>query len=64
MVPTVTLRDLVAAVSEFAHSEAEVVATVAHMVNSGLVRLRGNFAGANIDLGLSKKAIGSSNATV
>ena len=43
--------DLVTAVSEFAHSDAEVVATVAHLVNSGAVRLCGNFKGARIELG-------------
>ena len=38
----VTLRDVVSAVSEFAHNEAEVVATVAHLVSSGQVRLEGS----------------------
>ncbi|HYC21376.1 MAG TPA: hypothetical protein VEI94_01675 [Candidatus Bathyarchaeia archaeon] len=50
MTPTVTLLDLVAAVADCAKSEAEVVATVAHLVNSGRVRLGGNFCGAQIDL--------------
>jgi hypothetical protein len=45
-----TLLDLVAAVSESAASEAEVVATVVHLVNSGIVRLCGNFRGARFDL--------------
>jgi hypothetical protein len=43
-----TLLDLVYSVSVFAKTEAEVVATVAHLVNSGRVRLCGNFAGAKI----------------
>jgi hypothetical protein len=34
MIPTVTLHDLVSVVSECADSEAEVVATVVHMVKS------------------------------
>ncbi|HZR84833.1 MAG TPA: hypothetical protein VFD92_27305 [Candidatus Binatia bacterium] len=47
---TVTLRELIAAVAEFAHSENEVIATVVHMVNSGRVRLRGDLAGAHIEV--------------
>jgi hypothetical protein len=43
-----TLLDLVYSVSLFATTEAEVVATVAHLVNSGRVQLCGNFAGAKI----------------
>ena len=46
---TVTLRELIAAVSEFAHSENEVIATVVHLVVSGRVRLRGHLSGAHID---------------
>jgi hypothetical protein len=45
-----TLLDLVKAVSEYASTDAEVVATVVHMVNSGMVQLRGNFRGARFDL--------------
>lgn len=40
MTLTVTLRDLVAAVSEFAHSDEEVVATVLHMLASRRVPSR------------------------
>ena len=40
-----TLLELVEAVSEFADNEAEVVATVVHMVNSGEVELCGTFRG-------------------
>jgi len=43
-----TLLDLVYSVGLFATTEAEVVATVAHLVNSGRVQLCGNFAGAKI----------------
>ena len=49
-IPKVTLLDLVQAVSDFSASDAETVATVAYLVNSGKVRLCGNFAGARIDL--------------
>jgi len=48
MALTVTLRELVTAVSDCAQSEDEVVATVVHMINSGQVRLRGNFTGAQV----------------
>ena len=46
-----TLLELVNAVSEFAETEAEVLATVVYLVNSGTVRLCGNFAGARFNLG-------------
>ena len=49
MALTVTLRELVTAVSDCAQSENEVVATVVHMINSGQVRLRGDWDGARID---------------
>ena len=45
-----TLLDLVTAVSDVANNEDEVIATVVHLVNSGAVRLCGNFRGARIDL--------------
>jgi len=50
MAPHVTMQDLVSAVSENAKSEAEVVATVVHMVNAGLVNLDGKLKGARFDL--------------
>ncbi len=40
-----TLLDLVQIVQRQARSEAEVVAVVIHLVNSGRVRLKGSFAG-------------------
>jgi len=46
MTRTVTLLDLVGAVSQFARTEAEVIATVVYLVNSGKVVLGGNFRGA------------------
>ena len=45
---TITLLDLVAAVADQAESEAEVIATVSHLINSGRVRLVGNFRGADV----------------
>ena len=45
MLVSITLLDLVEAVSEFADSDVEVVATVVHLVNSGMVELCGNFRG-------------------
>jgi hypothetical protein len=46
-----TLLDLVDAVADHARSDAEVIATVVYMVNSGAVRLCGNFKGARFPLG-------------
>ena len=45
-----TLSDLVAAVAEQARNEAELVATLVYMVNSGAVRLCGDLEGARFDL--------------
>jgi hypothetical protein len=50
MVRHVTMLDLVNAISEHAKSEAEVIATVVYLVNSGAVRLSGTFRGARFDL--------------
>ncbi len=49
--PEITLLDLVAAVAETATSDAEVVATVSELINSGKVRLIGNFRGADVRVG-------------
>ncbi|HZR71046.1 MAG TPA: hypothetical protein VFB01_18555 [Burkholderiales bacterium] len=46
MSPKVTMLDLVTAVSSYAANDAEVIATVVYLVNSGKVRLGGNFRGA------------------
>ena len=46
-----TLLELVNAVADYAPSDAEVIVTVVHMVNSRAVRLCGNFKGARFDLG-------------
>ena len=50
MTTTTTLLDLVTAVSVHARSDAEVVATIVYLVNSGAVRLGGTFRGARFDL--------------
>jgi hypothetical protein len=50
-----TLLNLVQAVSEYARTDAEVVATVVALINSDKVRLCGNFAGAHIHLSASEK---------
>lgn len=50
MAPRVTMLDLVTAVAEHAKSDAEIAATVVHMVNTGLVRLDGKLRGAHFDL--------------
>lgn len=50
MAPSVTLLELITAVAKYARTDAEIVATVIHMVNSGSVRLGGNFRGARFDL--------------
>ena len=45
-----TLLDLVQVVSDYATSDAEIIATVVYLINSGKVLLCGNFAGAKITL--------------
>lgn len=55
-----TLLELVQVVSEYAHTDAEIVATVAVLINSGAVRLCGSFAGARIDLSATEQDTASS----
>ena len=50
MAPNITLLELVNEVATHAGSDAEVVATVVYLVNSGRVRLCGSFKGARFDL--------------
>ena len=50
MARKITLLELVDAVAEHARTEAEVIATVVYLMNSGTVRLCGNFKGARFDL--------------
>lgn len=45
-----TLLELVTAVSKSTRTEAELIAVVAYLVNSGRVRLCGSFSGARFDL--------------
>jgi hypothetical protein len=45
-----TLLDLVTSVSAHAETEAELIATVVRLVNSGVVRLCGTFKGTRFDL--------------
>ena len=44
----ITLLELVHAIQDTCRSDAEVVAVITHMVNSGRVVLRGTFARARI----------------
>jgi hypothetical protein len=56
MQPTVTLLDLVTAVAEYARNDGELIATVVWLVNSGTVRLGGNFRGARFDVTTERHA--------
>lgn len=47
----VTLLELVSRIALRARSDEEIVRAAAELVNSGAVRLCGNFRGARIDLG-------------
>lgn len=47
---TCTLAELIQSVGAYTNNDREVAATVAHLVNSGRVRLRGIFAGAKVAL--------------
>ena len=47
---SLSLLDLIQAVSEVAANDQEMLATVADLINSGRVRLCGESAGATIDL--------------
>jgi hypothetical protein len=44
----ITLLDLVAALAEVAESDDEILAAVSELINSGRVRLIGNFRGADV----------------
>lgn len=56
MARNTTLLDLVNAVSQSTRTEAEVIATVVDLVNSGRVRLCGNFAGERFALDVVGRA--------
>ena len=59
MARDVTLLDLVTAVAKSARTDAEVVATVVYLVNSGRVRLCGTFKGARFDLDAGERRLAS-----
>ena len=44
-----TLLELVNAVGDHARSDAELIATIVYLVNSGTVRLCGTFKGSRFD---------------
>jgi hypothetical protein len=50
MTTDTTLLDLVTCITEVTEDDREVVATVVALVNTGRVRLTGNFRGARIAL--------------
>ena len=52
----ITMLDLITAVSRYAANDAEAIATVVYLVNSGKVRLSGNFRGARFDLSPSRRS--------
>jgi hypothetical protein len=45
----VTLLELVSAISDVSRDDAEVVATILHLLRAGRVRLCGNFRGAPVE---------------
>ncbi len=51
-----TLRDVIQAVSECTTSDAELLASVADLINRGRVRLCGGLAGALVDLWATEDA--------
>ncbi len=46
-----TLLDLVSSIAASAETDAEVVAAVTDLINSGKIRLIGNFRGADVRVG-------------
>jgi len=56
MARNTTLLDLIDAVNASCRTEAELIATVVHLVNSGRVRLCGTFKGARFDLATVRAA--------
>lgn len=50
MKATCTLRELLETLNNLTDNDHEVAAAVASLVNSGRVRLTGNFAGARVEL--------------
>ena len=56
-----TLLELIQSVNAFTENDREVAVVVAHLVNSGRVRLRGNFAGMKIRLSPPRTAPASAS---
>jgi hypothetical protein len=46
----ITLLELVAAVADYARSDDELVATIAHMIHTKQVELVGSFRGADVEI--------------
>jgi len=46
----ITLLELVAAVADASSTDAEVIATVAHLIHTRQVELVGNFRGADVEI--------------
>ena len=53
-VETPTLLSLIEAINEVTDDDQEVIATVAHLLSSGRVRLRGHFQGDSIPMTVSR----------
>jgi len=47
---TITLLELVAAIADCTDSEDEVIAAVAHLINTRQVLLVGNFRGSDVEV--------------
>lgn len=45
-----TLLDVVRVVGQFAHSDEELMAAVTYLVNSGKIKLCGDFAGSKFEM--------------
>jgi hypothetical protein len=58
------LLDVIQAVSECATSDRETLATVAYLINSGKVRLCGDFSGAMVALPVGRRAAPWYRATI
>jgi hypothetical protein len=56
-----TLLELVKVLNEVTDNDQEVVAAAIFLINSGRVQLRGNFAGATIDVSPKAKAFHESS---
>jgi hypothetical protein len=59
-----TLLDLIQTVSKCATSDRETLATVAYLINSGKVRLCGDFSGAMVALPVGRRAAPWYRATI